>query len=206
MTWQDILKATNLRVGSKVTTNVGSSSNTEPDEPCKKKLLEYMEKMKTRKGILTNLDKESSIFETREGERESKFGGIIHEEVEHYMLKQSNASQTDGVELSFSALPEDVACKALKMFSGMSGNATILKKQIGDNYWCEVTRLIMPKNRVYSLSDMQYMFFEIGLTIMMFNDDGQVVLDFAHRLYLPFDEVRSKIKEYDLLLDNMDWR
>ena len=199
MNWFNVIKNPKLRVGSKVTTNLSSTSDNQPDEPCKKKLLEYMPKMKNRKGLLTKLDIEVYAFQEKEGVRESKYGGLIREEVEYYLDDTS-------VEASFSALPEDVACKALKMLSGMSGNSTILNKEIGDNYWCEVTRLIMPKNRVYGLSDMQYMFFEIGLRIMIDNSEGPVVIDFAHRIFLPINEVRENIKEYDLLLDNMDWR
>ena len=199
MSWFTIIKNPKLRVGSKVTTNLGSSSDNESDGPCKKKLLEYLPKMKNRKGLLTKLDIEIYAFQEKEGVRESKYGGLIREEVEYYLDDTS-------VEASFSALPEDVACKALKMLSGMSGNFTNLKRQIGDNYWCSVTRLIMPKNRVYGLSDMQYMFFEIGLSIMTNNSEGPVVIDFAHRIYLPINEVRENIKEYDILLDKMDWR
>ena len=117
MNWFTLLKQPELRTGSKVTTNLGSSSNNESDGPCKKKLLEYREKMKNTKGLLTNLDTEAYAFDLRQGERESKYGGLIREEVEYYL---DNTSE----EASFDKLPEDVACKALKMLSEMSGNST----------------------------------------------------------------------------------
>tara|TARA_R100001015_G_C4584622_1_gene140664 strand:- start:19 stop:618 length:600 start_codon:yes stop_codon:yes gene_type:complete len=199
MSWFTIIKNPKLRAGSKVTTNLSSTSGNQPDEPCKKKLLEYREKLKKIKGLLTNLGIENP-FEEREGERESKFGGTIKEEVDYYI------HGTEGEEESFSALPEDVACKALKMLSGISGDSTTINKQIGDNYWCEVTRTITSKDRVYGLDDMKYLVFTIALTIMVDNGDGPVVFSPAHRILLPFDEVRGNIKDYNLLLDKMDWR
>ena len=195
MNWFTLLKQPELRTGSKVTTNLGSSSNNESDGPCKKKLLEYREKMKNTKGLLTNLDTEAYAFDLRQGERESKYGGLIREEVEYYL---DNTSE----EASFDKLPEDVACKALKMLSEMSGNSTKLNKQIGDNYWCEVIRRILPQDGRFG----PHMLFEVRLTIMVDNSEGPVVLDLAHELYVPFDDMRTNIHQHGMLLEKMDWR
>jgi len=199
MNWFNIIKNPKLRVGSKVTTNLSSTSDNQPDEPCKKKLLEYREKMKNTKGLLTNLDSELYAFELRQGERESKYGGLIREEVEYYLDDTSN-------EASFDKLPEDAACKALKMLSEMSGNSTKLNKQIADNYWCEVTREITTGNMIQSDAMIRSVFFEVRLSIMVDNREGPVVLDFAHELYVPFDEMRTNITHHSMLLDKMDWR
>ena len=197
MNWFTLLKQPELRTGSKVTTTLGSSSDNQPDEPCKKKLLEYREKVKNTKGLLTNLDTEAYAFDLRQGERESKYGGLIREEVEYYLDDTSN-------EASFDKLPEDAACKALKMLSEMSGNSTKLNKQIADNYWCEVTREITTGNMIQS--DAEYMFFEVRLTIMVDNSEGPVVLDLGHELYVPLNDMRTNIKHHSMLLDKMDWR
>ena len=192
MNWFTLLKQPELRTGSKVTTTLGSSSDNQPDEPCKKKLLEYREKVKNTKGLLTNLDTEAYAFDLRQGERESKYGGLIREEVEYYLDDTSN-------EASFDKLPEDAACKALKMLSEMSGNSTKLNKQIADNYWCEVTREITTGNMIQS--DAEYMFFEVRLTIMVDNSEGPVVLDLGHELYVPLNDMRTNIKHHSMLLD-----
>ena len=197
LNWFNVIKNPKLRAGSKVTTNLSSTSDNQPDEPCKKKLLEYREKMKNTKGLLTNLDTELYAFDLRQGGRESKYGGPILEEVEYYLDNTSN-------EASFDKLPEDTACKALKMLSEMSGNNTRLNKQIGDNYWCEVIREITTRNN--RQSDGKHMRFEVRLTIMVDNREGPVVLDFAHELYVPFDEMRTNITHHSMLLDKMDWR
>lgn len=198
MNWFNVIKNSKLRAGSKVTTNLSSTSDNQPDEPCKKKLLEYREKVKNTKGLLTNLDMEAYSIEIKQGQRESKYGGLITEEIEYYLDNTSN-------EASFDKLPEDVACKALKMFSEMSGIKTSLNKQIGDNYWCEVNRKII-SGSVKAFDNDQYVFFEVRLTIMIDNNDGTVVLDLAHELYVPFDEMRTNITHHSMLLDKMDWR
>ena len=197
MNWFTIIKNPKLRAGSKVTTNLGSTSDNQPDEPCKKKLLEYREKMKNTKGLLTNLGSELYAFELKQGQRESKYGGLIREEVEYYLDNTSN-------EASFYTLSEDAACKALKMLSEMSGNSTKLNKQIADNYWCEVTREITTGNMIQS--DGEYVFFEVRLSIMVDNSEGPVVLDLGHELFVPFDDMRTNIKHHSMLLDKMDWR
>ena len=184
-----------MRAGSKVTTNLGSSSDNEFDGPCKKKLLDYREKLKNTKGLLTNFHSELYAFDLKQGERESKYGGIIREEVEYYLDNTSN-------EASFDKLPEEVACKALKMLSEMSGNKTRLNKQIGDNYWCEVVRDIITGKKFSG----EYLVFEVRLVIMVDNNDGPVVLDLGHELYVPVDEMRTNITHHSMLLDKMDWR
>ena len=193
MSWFTIIKNPKLRVGSKVTTDLGSTSDNQPDEPCKKKLLEYREKLKNTKGLLTNFRTKSYAFQINRGERESKYGGLITEEVEYYLDDTSDAS--------FNNLPEEVACKALKMLSEMSGNNTRLNRQIGDNYWCEVARRILTGG-----ANDKTMFFEIRLIIMIDNNDGPVGMDLAHELYVPYDDMRTNIKHYSMLLDKMDWR
>ena len=198
MNWFNVIKNSKLRVGSKVTTNLSSTSDNQPDEPCKKKLLEYREKVKNTKGLLTNLDTEAYSIELKQGQRESKYGGLITEEIEYYLDNTSN-------EASFDKLPEDIACKALKMFSEMGyGTKTRLNKQIGDNYWCEVVRQIIPiEQEPY---DENFMSFEVRLIIMIDNREGPVVLDLAHELFVPFDEMRTNITHHSMLLDKMDWR
>jgi len=198
MNWFNIIKNPKLRVGSKVTTNLGSTSDNQPDEPCKKKLLDYREKLKNIKGVLTNLDRAIPAFRLREGKRESKYGGTISEEVEYYL--DDTTQESSFYDLSFYKLPEEVACKALKMFSEMSGNSTRLNKQIGNNYWCEVVREIKTR------PDVKHMRFEVSLIIMINNREGPVVLDFSHKLYVPFDEMRTNITQHSMLLDKMDWR
>ena len=191
MNWFNIIKNPKLRVGSKVTTNLSSTSDNQPDEPCKKKLLDYREKLKNTKGLLTNFHSELYAFDLKQGERESKYGGIIREEVEYYLDNTSN-------EASFDKLPEEVACKALKMLSEMSGNKTRLNKQIGDKYWCEVVR---------EIADFEtLMVFEIRLTIMTEDNTGPIVIVLKHQLSVPFDEMRANITQHSMLLDKMDWR
>ena len=41
---------------------------------------------------------------------------------------------------------------------------------------------------------------------MIDNNDGPVVMDLAHELYVPYDDMRTNIKHYSMLLDKMDWR
>ena len=56
MNWQLILKQPKVRIGSKITTNLGTDSTPE-DNHCLKKVLEYLEKMKQfprRNAPLTN--------------------------------------------------------------------------------------------------------------------------------------------------------
>jgi hypothetical protein len=49
MNWQTILKQPKLRTGSKITTNLGTDSKLE-DNPCLKKVLEYLDKMRNFTG------------------------------------------------------------------------------------------------------------------------------------------------------------
>ena len=65
MNWFNVIKNSKLRAGSKVTTNLGSSSDNESDEPCKKKILEYRDKLKNMDGIMTDLTK--AYNQKREG-------------------------------------------------------------------------------------------------------------------------------------------
>ena len=189
MNWFNIIKNPKLRVGSKVTTNLSSTSDNQPDEPCKKKLLDYQEKLKNAKGLLTNLHSELYLFGIKQGERKSKYGGLIREEVEFYRSEFGS---------TFDKLPEEVACKALKMLSEMSGNKTRLNKQIGDKYWCEVVR---------EIADFEtLMVFEIRLTIMTEDNTGPIVIVLKHQLSVPFDEMRANITQHSMLLDKMDWR
>ena len=46
MDWFDLLKQPKLRVGSKVTTNIGSGKESEEKTPCKEELLNYISKVK----------------------------------------------------------------------------------------------------------------------------------------------------------------
>jgi len=202
MNWFNIIKNPKLRVGSKVTTNLSSTSDNQPDEPCKKKLLEYREKLKNTKGLLTNLDTEAYAFDLKQGRRESKYGGIITEEIEFYLDDTSS-------EASFDKLPEEVACKALKLLSEISGNdARLSDKQIGDNYWCEVTRKIITGYVPIGskIGNDEFVFFEFRLIIMTDNIEGPVVIDLGHELYVPYDEMRTNITHHSMLLDKMDWR
>jgi hypothetical protein len=41
---------------------------------------------------------------------------------------------------------------------------------------------------------------------MVDNNNGPVVLDLGHELYVPFDEMRTNITHHSMLLDKMDWR
>ena len=66
MNWQIILKQPKVRIGSKITTNLGTDSTPE-DNHCLKKVLEYLEKMKQfprRNAPLTNnwVTKDSTDF------------------------------------------------------------------------------------------------------------------------------------------------
>ena len=46
MDWFDLLKQPKLRVGSKVTTNIGSDKESEEKTPCKEQILNYISKVK----------------------------------------------------------------------------------------------------------------------------------------------------------------
>ena len=78
MDWFDLLKQPKLRVGSKVTTNIGSGKESEEKTPCKEQLLNYISKVKnmaetgfkntrvrvTNFAIIINIKPNVNIFRT----------------------------------------------------------------------------------------------------------------------------------------------
>ena len=198
MNWFTLLKQPKLRTGSKVTTNLGSSSDNESDGPCKKKILEYREKLKNMDGIMTDLNKGYNE-NIRFGREFDKLGDIIDEEIRLYI---NGVYPEFSEETRFSLLPEEVACKAIKMFSE-TGLNSVVREEIGDTHLCEV--------RKTSKEFSGKVYFEIALVIAIktapnINTGGLTVVDLTHSMALPLDD--DDIKDYLLkqtILNQMDW-
>ena len=205
LNWFNVIKNPKLRAGSKVITNLGSSSDNESDGPCKKKILEYREKLKNMDGIMTDLDK--GYKEKRLGHVVGLDGRVIEEEITLYI---NGVYPEFAEETKFSLLPEEVACKAIKMFSEavpQQYGKTIVRDEIG-GHLCEVRK----KMTEY----LGKVYFEIALVISIKtapNTGGLTVVNLTHRINLPSDmskESRKYItRRYKFgvssLLEKMDW-
>jgi len=86
MDWFDLLKQPKLRVGSKVTTNIGSDKESEEKTPCKEQLLNYIRKVKNKA--------ETGFKNTRV---RAKNFDLIPEEIACEALKELSNLSFDGV-------------------------------------------------------------------------------------------------------------
>ena len=86
MDWFDLLKHPKLRVGSKVTTNIGSDKESEEKTPCKEQLLNYIRKVKNKA--------ETGFKNTRV---RAKNFDLIPEEIACEALKELSNLSFDGV-------------------------------------------------------------------------------------------------------------
>tara|TARA_R100001015_G_C4595050_1_gene150296 strand:+ start:564 stop:1190 length:627 start_codon:yes stop_codon:yes gene_type:complete len=86
MDWFDLLKQPKLRVGSKVTTNIGSDKESEEKTPCKEQLLNYIRKVKNKA--------ESGFKHTRVMDKNFD---LIPEEIACEALKELSNLSFDGV-------------------------------------------------------------------------------------------------------------
>ena len=203
MNWFNVIKNSKLRAGSKVTTNLGSSSDNEFDGPCKKKILEYREKLKNMDGILTDLT--IGYNQKREGLEwlNDYEGSEVNEEIRLYI---NGVYPEFAEETRFSLLPEEVACKAIKMFSEavpQQYGRTIVRDEIGGHL------LEVRKTTTEYLGKMH---FEIALVISIKtapfkNSGGLTVVDLTHRITLPSDmsQESRKLIGVSSLLEKMDW-
>tara|TARA_R100000773_G_C4216038_1_gene114764 strand:+ start:1011 stop:1643 length:633 start_codon:yes stop_codon:yes gene_type:complete len=207
MNWFTLLKQPELRTGSKVTTNLGSSSNNESDGPCKKKILEYRDKLKNMDGILTDLT--IGYNQKREGLEwlNDYQGSEVKEEIRLYI---NGVYPEFAEETRFSLLPEEVACKAIKMFSEavpQQYGRTIVRDEIGGHL------LEVRKTTTEYLGKMHFeIAFVIAIKTAPFkNSGGLTVVDLTHRISLPSDmskesmEYMKRRKVGGSLLEKMDW-
>jgi hypothetical protein len=86
MDWFDLLKQPKLRVGSKVTTNIGSDKESEEKTPCKEQLLNYIRKVRNMA--------ETGFKNTRV---RAKNFDLIPEEIACEALKELSNLSFDGV-------------------------------------------------------------------------------------------------------------
>ena len=111
MSWFNIVKQPKLRTSSNITTELGSESKPEEDEPCKRKLLDYRIK-------INNIRSPKVIY------------------------------ALDYVHKAFKDMPEEVACKVLKLLNGLKLN--IRMNQIKSSDY--ITERVVVGDKEYSIA------------------------------------------------------
>ena len=187
MDWFDLLKQPKLRVGSKVTTNIGSDKESEEKTPCKEQLLNYISKV-------SNMA--SSMIRTKRV-RDKNFD-LIPEEIACEALKQLSNLSFDGVTpISF---PErgkenDVEYKnQLYLIDEFVENRKDPINPSSSSTFAIIARIYVGNRTLLKgLSVFAGIEFEISKM-----DDGDGSEDIDVRLNVDYD---SEIGEYELTLD-----
>ncbi len=163
MNWFDIVKQPKLRTSSKITTRLGSESKPEEDDTCKRKLDEYEIKLKRMRDKIRGLNVFTFVF------RHSK---------DSYSIEN---------------MPEEVACKALKILNGLKLDEPQVKEQmvvVGKKY--EINSIYYSnRNPKDPLDDLLTM--ELKILMESIYGDLRTVLNFTVMFNGPKEEAMKKV-------------